>query len=423
MKPASRAKVASRARVKKSEIITIGNEIITGRIVDTNSSAIARYLFKRGYDVTRNISVGDRPADIKSALRQSMKRADLVVVTGGLGPTHDDITKKTLCDLFKCTTRFNPTVQRQLERRFRQRGRKMPEISRQYAYIPTAAVSIENRVGIAPGLFFKKKVLVMPGIPIEMEAMLDRLHKHIPHGGRQLRERTLNVCHISEPDLVEKMTSLNDVLKKAEVAFLPRRGRVAVRIIAKSTNVRQAGATLRSVEKELRKNIEQYIWGKDDETIEEVVGNYLRSKKMKLAVAESCTGGGIGKAVTSLAGSSDFFLGGVIAYSDEVKIKQLGLPRRLLIKHGAVSEEAAVAMARGVRKKFGAHYGLSATGIAGPGGGTKEKPVGLIWIALSGVKGDRAKRLMLPHNRNANREWTIFETLHLLLKEFRAGLR
>ena len=416
-------KPASQAKVKKSEIITIGNEITSGRIIDTNSSAIARYLFRRGYDVIRNSSVGDHPADIKSVLRQSMKRADLVVVTGGLGPTHDDITKKTLCELFNCKTKFNSGVQRQLERKFRQRGRKMPEISRQYAYIPTAAVPIENSMGIAPGLFFKNKVLVMPGIPIEMEAMLNRLHKHIPHGGCHLRERTLNVCHISEPDLVEKMVSLNSVLKKAEVAFLPRRGRVAVRIITKAATGREAAAMLRRAEKELRKNIESYIWGKDDETIEEVVGNHLRSKKLKMAVAESCTGGGIGKCVTSLAGSSDFFLGGVIAYSDEVKVKQIGVSRTLLKKHGAVSKEVAVAMARGVRKKIGADYGLSATGIAGPGGGTKEKPVGLIWIALSGRHGDSSKRLLLPHNRNANREWTIFEALHLLLKEFNAGLR
>lgn len=416
-------KSASRVRVKKSEIITIGNEITTGRIVDTNTSAIARYLFKRGYDVTRNISVGDRSADITSTLRQSIKRADLVVVTGGLGPTHDDITKKTLCRFFKCGTRLNPTVMRQLERRFRLYGRKMPEMGRQYAYIPTAAVPIENKMGVAPGLFFKKKVLVMPGVPIEMEAMLVGLHKLIPHGGLHVREKTLNVCHISEPGLVEKMTSLNDVLKKAEVAFLPRRGRVAVRIITKSANARRAAAALRSAEKELRKNIEEYIWGTDDETLEEIAGNLLRSGGKTVAVAESCTGGGIGKCITSIAGSSDYFLGGVIAYSDEVKVKELGVPRGLLKKHGAVSKNTAAAMARGARKKFGADYGLSATGVAGPGGGTKEKPVGLIWIALSGPNGGRTKRLQLPHDRNANREWTIFEALHLLLKEFRAGLR
>lgn len=416
-------KSASRVRVKKSEIITIGNEITTGRIVDTNTSAIARFLFKRGYDVTRNISVGDRPAEIKSTLRQSMKRADLVVVTGGLGPTHDDITTKTLCQFFKCGTRLNPTVMRQLKRRFRRYGRKMPEISRQYAYIPTAAVPIENKVGVAPGLFFKKKVLVMPGVPIEMESMLGSLHKLIPHGGLHIRERTLNVCHISEPDLVKKMSALGSVLKKAEVAFLPRRGRVAVRIIAKSASARQAAAILRGVEKELRKDIEEYIWATDDQPIEEAAGNLLRAHGKKLAVAESCTGGGIGKAVTAVAGSSDYFLGGIIAYSDEVKQKQLGVPRSMLKKYGAVSENVAIAMARGVRKKFGVDYALSATGIAGPGGGTKEKPVGLVWIALSRPNGDSAKRLLLSHGRMANREWTIFEALHLLLKEFRAGLR
>ena len=417
-------KSGAREPAKPCEIITIGTEITTGRIVDTNSAAIARFLFKRGYEVARIVSVGDQPAVIKSAVRRSMNRAWLVVVTGGLGPTHDDITKKTLCELFKCKTRLNPAVQRQLERQFRRRRRKMPEISRQYAYIPTAAVPVENTVGIAPGLFFKKKVLVLPGVPIEMEAMLDKaVKKLIPHSGMHLRERTLHVSHIGEPDLVAKLSSLNAVLKDAEVAFLPRRGRVAVRIITRSRSARRAAAKLRSAEQALRKDIKEYIWGADDDTIEEVTGNLLRVRGKKLAVAESCTGGWIGETVTRLPGSSDFFLGGVIVYSDEQKVKQLGVPRRLLVKHGAVSRQVAVAMARGVRKRFGADYALSATGIAGPGGGTKEKPVGLTWVALAGPDGDRARQFIAPYNRDANREKSVFEALHLLLTEFNDKLR
>lgn len=417
-------KSGSQRLAKRCEIITIGTEITTGCIVDTNSAAIARFLFKRGYEVARIVSVGDQPAAIKSAVRQSMNRARLVVVTGGLGPTHDDITKKTLCELFKCGTRLDPAVQRQLERQFRRRRRKMPEISRSYAQIPTAAVPVENRVGIAPGLFFKKKVLVLPGVPIEMEAMLDKaVKKLIPHSGLHLRERTLHVSHIGEPDLVAKLSSLDAVLKNAEVAFLPRRGRVAVRIITRSSSARQAAAKLHSAEQALRKDIKEYIWGTDDDTIEKVAGNLLRAHKKKLAVAESCTGGWIGESVTRLPGSSDFFLGGVIAYSDEVKAKQLGVPRSLLKKCGAVSEEVAVAMARSVRKKFGADYSLSATGIAGPGGGTKEKPVGLTWVALAGPAGDRARQFIAPYNRDANREKTVFEALHLLLTEFNGKLR
>ena len=417
-------KSGTRGLAKRCEIITIGTEITTGRIVDTNSAAIARFLFKRGYEVARIVSVGDQPAAIKPAVRQSMNRAWLVVVTGGLGPTHDDITKKTLCELFKCTTRLNPAVQRQLERQFRRRGRKMPEISRQYAQIPTAAVPVKNTVGIAPGLFFKKKVLVLPGVPIEMEAMLDKaVKKLIPHSGLHLRERTLHVSHIGEPDLVEKMTSLNTVLKNAEVAFLPRRGLVAVRIITRSRSARRAAVKLRGAEQALRKDIEEYIWGTDDDTIEEVAGNLLLTRGKKLAVAESCTGGWIGESVTRLPGSSGFFLGGVIVYSDEMKVKQLGVPRSLLKKYGAVSRQVAVAMARSVRKKFGADYSVSATGIAGPGGGTKEKPVGLTWVALAGPDGDRARQFIAPYNRGANRKKTVFEALHLLLTEFNDKLR
>lgn len=413
-----------RGLAKRCEIITIGTEITTGRIVDTNSAAIARFLFKRGYETARIVSVGDQPAAIKSAVRQSMNRAWLVVVTGGLGPTHDDITKKTLCELFKCGTRLNETVMRRLERQFRRRRRKMPEISRQYAQIPTAAVPVENTVGIAPGLFFKKKVLVLPGVPIEMEAMLGKaVKKLIPHSGLHLRERTLHVSHIGEPDLVAKLGSLDAVLKNAEVAFLPRRGRVAVRIITRSRSAKQAAVKLRFAEKALRKDIKEYVWGTDDDTIEKVTGNLLLARGKKIAVAESCTGGWIGETITRLPGSSRYFLGGVIAYSDDVKVKQLGVPRSLLKKHGAVSEEAAVAMARSVRKKFGADYALSATGIAGPGGGTKEKPVGLTWVALAGPDGDRARQFIAPYHRDANREKTVFEALHLLLAEFNDKLR
>ncbi|GMT41646.1 MAG: CinA-like protein [bacterium] len=410
-------------RVRNAEIITIGDEIITGAILDTNAAFIGRYLFNRGYQIGRIVSVGDDPPAIKSAVRVSMKKADLVVVTGGLGPTHDDITKKTLCELFRCKTRFDEKVLKMLERRFKRMERKMPEVSRQYAFIPTAAVPVENPIGIAPGLLFEKKVLVMPGVPVEMENMLRmKAEKLIPHGGRHMRERILHADRISEPNLMAKLSGLEEAMKTTKIAFLPKCGRVDIRLTAHGKTAKEAAAKLESATKLLRRDIEENVWGVDDDTMERLIGDFLRLRKRNetLAVAESCSGGGIGQLITSVPGSSNYFLGGLIVYSNEVKIKQLGVPKAIIEKHGAVSRETAIAMAECVKRKFGADYGLSATGISGPGGGTKDKPVGLTFVALSGHGVNSCRRLLFHHDRRINRERTAFEALHLLLERLRA---
>ena len=399
---------------KTARIITVGNEITTGKITDTNSVYLSRYLFTRGYHIDEILSVGDRPEAIKSAVRRALKGCSLLIVTGGLGPTHDDITKNAVCSLFKSKIKYNPAVQKQVEKFFRKRGRKVPLVNRSYAEIPHNAIALENRAGVAPGLFFENKVLLLPGVPIEMKSMIEQHGKKIiPHGGNHFLEKTFRTV-AGETELMKKITSLDAILENAEVAFLPHAGRTDVRIIVSGKSANEAKTRLRSAEKLLTANIKDRIWGYGNENIEDVVGKMLRKAGKILSVAESCTGGGIGEAITSLPGSSDYFLGGIIAYSDRVKIEALDVSGETIKLHGAVSEETAMSMARGVRERMRSDFGISATGIAGPGGGSKEKPVGLIYVAVSDVNGEVCEKLLLGPSRSYNRERTVFEALYLL---------
>jgi len=411
---------APKRGIKSAEIVTIGNELTTGMVADTNSRFIATYLLNRGYAVARIVSVPDNRAAIIGELRGALRRAALVVVTGGLGPTHDDITKEALCGLFKCKTRFNPTVLRQVQRHFKKAGKPMPESNRSYADIPTAAEPVENRVGTAPGLFFGKKILAMPGVPLEAQRMLltagPRL---IPHGGAHLCETTLHTARIGEVGLSGKMRGLEKAVALADVAFLPAHGRVDVRIIARAANPEKARQKLKAAEKLIRKDIEPHIWGTDGDSIETVVSRLLAKHALTLCVAESCTGGAIGKKITAVPGSSGYFMGGIIAYSNAAKEKLIGVPKKTLARHGAVSAETAAAMAKGARKRFGVDFAISATGIAGPGGGTPQKPVGLTFIGLSTPAGEIVRRLDLPADRATNREWAAFEALHFLYENLR----
>lgn len=408
-------------KYKTAWIVTIGNELTTGLVADANASFIARFLLKRGYDVTRIVSAPDKESAITSVVGEAVKRADFVVVTGGLGPTHDDITKDALCKLFKCKTKFQPAVLRQVQDRFKKIGKRMPETNRSYADVPTRAVAVRNNAGIAPGLFFDGKVMVLPGVPHEARKMISTsAGRLVPHGGMHAREIIFHTAGAWETKLSEEMKNLSRVVKFADVAFLPKLGNVDVRIIARGATATNAGANLKKAVALLRKEMEKYIWGIDDETIESVVGKILRKNGKTVCTAESCTGGGIGKRITSVAGSSDYFLGGGIVYSNAAKTSLIGVPEKLIKKFGAVSAETAVAMARGARKKFGTDYAVSATGVAGPGGGTLEKPVGLVFIAVSSAHGDEVRRLDIPGERETIRERTCFEALLLLLKRLKS---
>ncbi len=405
-------------KIQTARIVTVGNEIVTGKITDSNSAFLARFLVRRGYSVADIVSVPDSAKAIRSAVRNALKKSEIVIVTGGLGPTHDDITKEVICRIFKCETKFDPKVRKELEMIFKKAGKKFPQASADYAWIPTAAKPVKNRLGIAPGLLFGKKLLLLPGVPSEMKDMINLSgDKLVPHGGTFFMEKVLHTGGIGETSLMEKMTSLKEALKTVDVAFLPHTGRVDIQVIASDKKKRETSDKLRKAVQLLKKDIKEYIWGNDDETIEEALGKLLSSKQKTLSTAESCTGGGIGSAVTSVSGSSRYFIGGAITYSDKAKEKALRVSPAVIRKYGAVSKEVALAMAKGARKKFKTDFAVSATGVAGPKGGTKDKPVGLVYIAIASSRWNLCRELRLGNNREMNRRRTVFEALYLLYKK------
>lgn len=404
--------------------MTVGDELMTGLVVDTNAAAISRFLLKRGYRLVERSSVGDTVPAIIASVRAAMRRADIVVVTGGLGPTHDDLTKGALCRLFKCGVEFNPAVLRQVRSFFNRLGKPMPGINRDYANVPAAAAAVRNRMGAAPGLFFANRVLALPGVPHETLYMLEHeAPKLIPHGGAHIAEKIFHTAGMGEVGLMQRMTKLDEAKRLADIAFLPGYGRVDLRLMARGKTPAAARADLKKAEKLLYPAIKESVWGVDGETIESAVGKLLRKHKKTLAVAESCTGGGIGNRITAIPGSSDHFLGGVISYSNDVKEKMLGVPAAIIKKQGAVSPECAEAMAVGTRIRLKADYALAVTGIAGPDGGTREKPVGLVYVAIAAEGWVGVRRLNLAGSRKTIRERATNEALFFLREILAARLK
>ncbi len=400
---------------KTAAIVTVGDELMTGLVVDTNAAAIARFLLRRGYRIVGKSSVGDAVPAIIASVRAAMRRADIVVVTGGLGPTHDDLTKEALRRLFKCGAKFDPAVLRHVQSFFKRMGKPMPSINREYANIPTAAVAVRNRMGAAPGLFFNKRVLALPGVPHEMLYMLEHeAPKFIHRGGVTIAEKTFHTAGLGEVGLMRRMTKLDEARQLADIAFLPGYGRVDIRLLTRGATPAAARARLKKAEKLISPSILEYVWGVDDETIESAVGKLLGQQRKTLAVAESCTGGGIGEKITAIPGSSNYFLGGVISYANKVKEKMLGVSAATIKNHGAVSRECAEAMAKGARARLGADYGLAVTGVAGPGGGTKEKPVGLVFVAVAALGWVQVRRLNLAGSRATIRGRAANEALFFL---------
>lgn len=400
---------------KTAAIVTVGDELMTGLVTDTNAAAIARFLLRRGYRLVEKSSVGDTLPAITASVRAAMRRADIVVITGGLGPTHDDLTKEALHRLFNCGVKFDPAMLRQVQSFFKRMGKPMPVINRDYANIPTAAIAVRNRMGAAPGLFFDKRVLALPGVPHETLYMLEHeAPKLIPHGGAHIAEKTFHTAGMGEVGLMQRMTKLDETRRLADIAFLPGYGRVDIRLLARGKTPADARARLAKAEKLIYPAIKEGVWGFDDDTIESAVGKLLNKRKKTLAVAESCTGGGIGNKITAIPGSSDYFLGGIVSYANEVKEKMLGVPAAIIKKHGAVSPECAEAMAEGARIRLGADYALAVTGVAGPGGGTKEKPVGLVYVAIAAKGWVKVRRHTLAGSRKTIRERAANESLFFL---------
>lgn len=394
----------------KAEIITIGDEILIGQIVDTNSAWMAEQFNLNGIEIYQVTSVSDEHDHIIEALRNAEKNVDLVVITGGLGPTKDDITKHSLCEFFDTELVFHEPTLKGIAEMFKSRGVDMNKLNRDQAMLPEACTILPNKMGTAPGMWFERNDTIfisMPGVPFEMKylvefELLPRLRK--TGKTKAIFHKTVLTQGIPESMLAERIAAWEEALPShIKLAYLPNPMAVRLRLSAKGEDV---AVLRRDVEMEIEKLkplISEAIYGYNNESMSEVVGRMLVEKGQTLAVAESCTGGYISHLITSVSGSSEYYNGSVTSYSNEIKEKVLGVSKKSLEKYGAVSEQIAREMAEGVKKVMNSDYSVASTGIAGPTGGTEEKPVGTVWIAVAGPEKTFVKKyIFVGKNRERN---------------------
>ena len=390
-----------------AEILTVGAELLAGDILDTNFRDLARALKSLGIAVTRHLTVPDEEEAIAAALRQSLAAADLVLVTGGLGPTPDDRTRAGIARGLEVDCVLYPELRPALEARYRSYGhRAMPEINLTQITLPAGAVPLPNPMGTAPGFRVEregKALFAVPGIPREMHAILEDsilpwLREHRPV--RALLTRTLKTQGIGESELVTRFGPLFDGLKDVELAFYPQQPGVNLKLTAAAGDPVTAERRLAEAARELAEGLGAAVYGVDGETLAEVAGRLLIERGWRIAVAESCTGGALVSYLLSVPGASRYVDRGVVVYSDRAKTELLGVPEGLIRSHGAVSEEVARAMAEGLRERSGVEVVMATTGIAGPGGGTEDKPVGLVHSAVATPAGLVTYRSRHPGTRD-----------------------
>ena len=409
-----------------AEIISIGDELLIGQVINTNASWMAEQLNMAGIGVVQVTTIADDRNQILTTLEEAHQRADLILITGGLGPTRDDITKQTLCEYFDTQLVFNEEVYENIVKLFGKRHFKITAPNRKQAEVPAICTPFINPVGSAPGMWFEKmgKVYVsLPGVPFEMKPMMTdyvipQIQKlyHTP----VIIHKTVLTTGIGESWLADKIEPWASQLPASiKLAYLPQPGIVRLRLSATGTNKEALGQLVNKEIENLKALIDEVIFGYDTDTLEAIVGSELRKRKQRLATAESCTGGYIAHLLTSIAGSSDYFNGSVVAYSNEIKQMLLGVSAKSLEEQGAVSEAVVKEMAEGIRKKMNTDYALATSGIAGPGGGTDEKPVGTIWVALATPDNTRAKLFHMGEHRQRNIRRTALAALNMLRLELR----
>jgi nicotinamide-nucleotide amidase len=382
------------------EILAIGTELLLGQLADTNTAHIASALAAAGVDVYATHAVGDNRERITAAIRGALERADGVVSSGGLGPTVDDLTKEAVCDALGLDTELHEPSLRAMEAIFAKTGREMRDNNRKQAEVPGGSFVMANAMGTAPGFIAVradgKFVACMPGVPHEMKPMLaeelipclrDRFKLH-----DAIYTRVLHTLDIAESEIDHRIGDLFRTLENPKIAVLAHDFRCDVKIMAKAESEAHAVELIAPVEQDIATRLSGHVFGVDDETLPGAIHTLLQQDGRTVAVAESCTGGAIAAELTTVAGSSRSFIGGVVAYDNSVKTRILGVNDMTLQRSGAVSEETALEMARGVRARLGTSIGISTTGIAGPDGGTPQKPVGLVWIGFADSQGSRAKR-------------------------------
>ncbi|MEW5924504.1 MAG: competence/damage-inducible protein A, partial [Candidatus Zixiibacteriota bacterium] len=404
-----------------AELISIGDEIITGHTIDTNTPYIARRLAEIGLSVVYRSAVGDDLPRMEEVILQALKRVDVVIATGGLGPTDDDITKKAIVKVFKRNLVFHEDVLDDLKRRFAARGLEMPAINQNQALLPQGAVYLPNRVGSAVGIVIVEggKIFAsLPGVPQEMEVITDEelvpyLQAHLVKQGH-LKIHKLRTTGIFESALAEKIAPNIKLPENVRLAYLPSYSGVDLRVIASGGTREMADEAGDKMVAQLRQLAGKYIYGEGEDTLEGVVGKLLTERGETVATAESCTAGMLSGKITEVPGSSKYFMQGVVTYSNQSKIDLLGVPAKTIEKFGAVSSETAEAMASGILSKAGTDYGVAITGIAGPDGGTEEKPVGTVLIAVASKKGVVSKKFLMAPYRQAVRGRSVYAALEML---------
>lgn len=405
----------------KLEVVTIGSELLLGQVVDTNAAELGRALAAAGAEVVRHVNVADRPEAIRAAVAESLERTGFVITTGGLGPTRDDMTKPVVAAIFGKPLRLDDAVLRSLEERFRRLGRPMPAVNRTQAEVPEGATVLPNPRGTAPGLWVEdaagRVVVMLPGVPSEMrgllaEEVLPRITQR--SSGTVVRSRTVRTTGIAESALAERVGAIEEDIAPLTLAYLPSTDGVDLRVTAWGLREEEAERRLSAVATQLRTRAGADAYGDDGTDLAAVVLDQLRARGARLVVAESCTGGLLGGRITAVPGASDVFIGGIVAYDNVVKSGTLDVSPELLERHGAVSEQVVSAMAQGVQRQFAVDAALAITGIAGPSGGTADKPVGTVWMTARLGREARALKRIFPGDRGEIRARAAQGALDLL---------
>ncbi|MCS6917702.1 MAG: competence/damage-inducible protein A [Chitinophagales bacterium] len=409
-------------------LVTIGNELLSGLTVDTNSAFLARGLASIGLKVRMKLSAADSIPEIVHALHLAEQQGTVILLSGGLGPTSDDCTKPALAERYGRPLIFYPHVMEAVQAHFRRLGRTMPEINRNQALLPERSTLLPNAFGTAWGIWIEeggKHIIALPGVPFELKPMfteqvLPRLQQKLPPS--PLLSRTLHIFGMGESAIAERIADIERSLPPAiSLAYLPHYSVVRLRLTGSSPDADALRNQMHEAEQNLLHRLGDAVFGFDDTSLEAELGKALRAAGKSIAVAESCTGGALAARIVSVAGASDYFPGSIVAYANEVKQHLLDVPADLIGQYGAVSEAVVQAMLNGLLQRIPADYGAAISGIAGPDGGTAEKPVGTVWIATGSRANRQARRFQFRGNRNDVIEYAVMNALGLLLQQVRAG--
>lgn len=403
-------------------VITIGKEILIGQVTNTNASFIGQKLTEAGLEVVRMITISDTMESIESALKEASEYAGIILSTGGLGPTSDDVTKPAICRYFQTSLTLHQPTREHIQQLLAARNMQVNELNASQAMVPASAEVLFNPYGTAPGLWFEKEeksYIFLPGVPFEMKTIL--LNYVIPELKKRyslpfILHRTIMTQGLPESYMAQRLQDFEKQLPAGiSLAYLPSYGGVRLRISASGSNLKELEHLVNEQIRLALTILQPYVYGFDEESLPEAIGKILRERKLSLSVAESCTGGSIAAAIASVPGSSEYFKGGVVAYSNEIKELELLIPASLIEKYGAVSEEVITAMTKGILRRFGTDLAIGVTGIAGPGGATPDKPVGTVWIAV----GDKNNIVARAFRFDENRERNIYRTTQTAMNMLR----